>query len=234
MATPESGVRPIERHCAPFPVGTVGNLRARRLAVERDRLRERGLERLEPRIVRDDLLDARGEVERRLVVVGRDQRLELRQRLLARPVLAAALLQGPGERTGQRDQRERGGQRPPSAEHLPHWACGLATGRERGRDRDFTVGRDATGRSGRRETRLDRRDDLLADLVLQGKGVLEPPVVPLGPDVLVPRGVDELRGHADPVVDLAYASLDDVLAAELARDRPRIDLASLVGEGRLA
>lgn len=81
---------------------------------------------------------------------------------------------------------------------------------------------------------LDRRDDPVADLVLEREGVFEPPVVALGPEMLVPRRVDELRGDTHPVVDLADAALDHVLAAEFARDRPRVDVATLVGEGGLS
>ena len=80
---------------------------------------------------------------------------------------------------------------------------------------------------------MDRGDDLVADLVLERERVLEPAIVALGPDVLVPRRIDELSGHAHAVVDLAYAAFYDVLAAELARDRPGIDLAALVGGGGL-
>ena len=88
-------------------------------------------------------------------------------------------------------------------------------------------------RRARRETRFDRRDDLLADLVLQREGVRELAVVALGPEVLVGRGVDELRRHAHAIVDPAHAALDDVSAAKLARDRTGVDVASLVGKCRL-
>jgi hypothetical protein len=82
----------------------------------------------------------------------------------------------------------------------------------------------------RRDSAPYRRDDPVAYLVLKREGILELSVVTLGPDVFVPDRIDELRGHSNPVVDFADAPFDHVLAAELARDRPRIDTAPLVGE----
>ena len=43
------------------------------------------------------------------------------------------------------------------------------------------------------EVRLDRGDDALGDLVLDGEDVAQLAVVSLGPDVLAGLGVDELR-----------------------------------------
>src|SRR3954465_5757133 len=41
------------------------------------------------------------------------------------------------------------------------------------------------------EVRLERGDDALGDLVLNGEDVIEVPVVPLGPDVIARLGVNE-------------------------------------------
>ena len=171
----------------------------------------------------------------RHVVVLVDQRFELRQRLLARPPLLVALLQRPGQGTRERHERQCTRHRPPVAEQSSQDFArssgnfsGLRVVRRGGRGCGDLV------RCGARcEARVDRGDDLVADLVLERERVLEPAIVALGPDVLVLRRIDELRGHAHAVVDLAYAAFDDVLAAELARDRPRVDLAALVGGGGL-
>ena len=168
------------------------------------------------------------------MIVLADQRLELRQRLFPGPALAAALLQRPGECAGHRNERKRAGYRPPGAEDLPHHCAGS------GADFGFLetcacLARDlAGGLAAGSEARLDCGDDPVADLVLQGERVLEQAIVALGPDVLVLWRIDELGGHPHAVVDFAYAAFDDVLAAELARDRPRVDLAALVGGGGLA
>ncbi len=92
----------------PAGVGPVEHLRPVRRRVERDLRGERRLELAQHRVARRDALDFPGEIEGGRVVVGGDQRLQSRQRVLARPALLAALLQCPGEQRRHPDQcRER-------------------------------------------------------------------------------------------------------------------------------
>jgi hypothetical protein len=84
------------------------------------------------------------------------------------------------------------------------------------------------------DPRLDCRDDVVADFILELEGVLEAPVVALRPDVAVGQRVDQLHGHAHAVTRLAHAALDDVPARQLAGDGARVDTAALVGVGRLS
>ena len=71
-----------------------------------------------------------------------------------------------------------------------------------------------------RELQLQRRHDLLHDLVLQGKDVLERPVIPLRPEVIAGRGIDQLRGDPHLVVCFAYAAFQHVPHAQLSARRP--------------
>jgi hypothetical protein len=60
---------------------------------------------------------------------------------------------------------------------------------------------------------------LLADLVLDGKGILEFAIIALGPAMGAGRGVDKLGSDADAVAGAANAALQhDVARAKFGRD----------------
>ena len=84
------------------------------------------------------------------------------------------------------------------------------------------------------EMRLDRGDDLLGDVVLDGEDVLQLAVVFLGPDVLAGLGVDQLAGDADAPARRPDAALQHVAHAEFAGDLPHVHGFALVDEGRVA
>jgi hypothetical protein len=76
---------------------------------------------------------------------------------------------------------------------------------------------------------------LLADLVLDGKGILEFAIIALGPAMGAGRGVDKLGSDADAVAGAANAALQhDVARAKFGRDLPHIDGLTLVPEARVA
>ena len=66
--------------------------------------------------------------------------------------------------------------------------------------------------------RLDRRDHVPDDLVLQREQFREVAVVALGPEVMAGLGLDELSGHPDAVPRAPGAALEHVADAELAAD----------------
>ena len=77
-------------------------------------------------------------------------------------------------------------------------------------------------------------DDLLGHLVLQGKDVLEIPVITLRPHVVPRGGVDELGGDPDPIPGLANAALQDVAHAQLPAHLSGIERLALVREDGVA
>jgi hypothetical protein len=61
--------------------------------------------------------------------------------------------------------------------------------------------------------RLERADDGLGDLVLEGEQVLQLTVVALGPEVGARRCVDQLGADANALAGGAYAALQHVAHA---------------------
>src|SRR5215218_3328744 len=84
------------------------------------------------------------------------------------------------------------------------------------------------------EVRLDRRDDALGDLVLDGEEVAELAVVAVGPDVLAGLGVDELRRDPHAPASDSHAALEHVADAERLGDLAHIHGLPFVGEARVA
>src|SRR5580704_3192451 len=82
----------------------------------------------------------------------------------------------------------------------------------------------------RQEFQLERRNDRLRDLVLQGENVLEGAVVAFGPDVAISRGFDKLGGNAYPVPDLPHAAFQYVADPKLPGDQPHVDRLALKRE----
>ena len=80
------------------------------------------------------------------------------------------------------------------------------------------------------QPQLERIHDGARDLVLDREDVLELAVVGLGPEVVAVLHVDELRGDADPVADLAHAALEHRRHAELLADLPDVHLLPLERE----
>jgi len=48
--------------------------------------------------------------------------------------------------------------------------------------------------------------DRCRDLILDGKDILQPPVVLLAPHMVAVAGVDELRGDAEPIARFVHAA----------------------------
>ena len=65
---------------------------------------------------------------------------------------------------------------------------------------------------------LQRADDGLRDLVLDGEDVIEVAVEPFGPQVIARRSVDELRGDPHALPGLSDAALQHVADIQLAGD----------------
>ena len=72
------------------------------------------------------------------------------------------------------------------------------------------------------------------DLILQLEHVLEVAVVPVGPEMGIGRGIDELPGDAQPTAGAAHAPFEDVADSELPPDLADVHRPVLVGEGRVA
>ena len=84
------------------------------------------------------------------------------------------------------------------------------------------------------EVGLDGSDNVAGDLILHGEDVAQLAVVPLGPDMLASRGVDELTGDTNSPAGSPDAALEDVTDAEFLGDPADVHGSSLVGEGRVA
>jgi hypothetical protein len=78
--------------------------------------------------------------------------------------------------------------------------------------RTLDLGSDDAGRQ--------RPDNALCDLVLDGKNILKPAVVFVGPDVMTRRRVDELSGDAHAIANLAHAAFEHIAHAEFAASGP--------------
>src|SRR6266568_8635242 len=106
---------------------------------------------------------------------------------------------------------------------------------------DETPSVDALGRLVRRpdallriEMRLDGGDDVPGNLILDGEDVAQLAVVPLRPDVLARRCVNELPRHADAPTHGPDAAFEDITDRQLQGDLPHVDGSPLVIEGRVA
>ena len=86
----------------------------------------------------------------------------------------------------------------------------------------------------RRQSDLERGDDLGGHLVLDGKDVGEVAVVALRPEVPAGIGIDQLRRDPHPVAGAADAALEHGADAEFASDGADIDVLALVDEARVA
>ena len=82
--------------------------------------------------------------------------------------------------------------------------------------------------------RLDRAGDRPDDLVLQFEQVGQVAVVPLGHDVVVGVGPDQLCRNPHPMPRFPHAAFKDVARAQLLADLLDVDGLALVGEGRVA
>src|SRR6516225_8458432 len=87
---------------------------------------------------------------------------------------------------------------------------------------------------GRVEFRLDRRDHLLGDFVLEHEDVGKLAVVALGPDMGSGRGLDQLRGNSQRVAGSPHATFEDIGHAQLTADLLYVDGTALVGEAAVA
>ena len=87
---------------------------------------------------------------------------------------------------------------------------------------------------GQQEARLQRPDDALSHLVLDGEDVVEIAVVLVRPNVVAAFGVDELGGDSDAIARLAHAAFQDITNAEVGRHLAHIGRLALVGEGGVA
>ena len=85
-----------------------------------------------------------------------------------------------------------------------------------------------------RELQLQRRHDLLHDLILQGEDVLQWAVVALGPQVTAGGGVDQLRGDPHLLVRFLHAAFQHVAHAHLFPHVLHLHRFAFVGEGRVA
>ena len=65
-----------------------------------------------------------------------------------------------------------------------------------------------------RELQLQRRHDLLHDLILQRKDVLQRAVIALGPQVIAGRGIDQLRGDPHLLARFLHTAFQHVPYAQ--------------------
>ena len=84
------------------------------------------------------------------------------------------------------------------------------------------------------EFRLDRAGDRADDLVLQFEQIGQVAIVPLGHDVVVGVGPDQLRRDPHPMPRFAHAAFEHIAHAQLLADLLDVDGLALVGEGRVA
>ena len=75
-----------------------------------------------------------------------------------------------------------------------------------------------------------RPDNALCDLVLDGKNILKPAVVLVGPDVMTGRRVDELSGDAHAIPSLPHAAFEHIAHAKLAADLPNVAVAGALDD----
>ena len=80
---------------------------------------------------------------------------------------------------------------------------------------------------------LQRGDDRIRDLILDGKDVGEVAVESFGPDMASGGAVNELSVDSYPVADFADAALEDMGNTQLPRDIADIHRSALKGEGRV-
>ena len=72
------------------------------------------------------------------------------------------------------------------------------------------------------------------DLVLQREQIARIALEPLGPDMRVGRGVDQLGRDSNPLARALNAAFEHIAHAELSPDLLRADPLSLIGKGRIA
>ena len=82
--------------------------------------------------------------------------------------------------------------------------------------------------------RIDDRDNLLGDFVLNREDVFEVAVVLFRPDMMAGFRIDQLSGHANPAACLANTAFDDISRAEYFADLPYVGRAAFEGEGRIS
>ena len=78
---------------------------------------------------------------------------------------------------------------------------------------------------------LQRRHDLLYDLILQSKDFSERSVIALAPQLLILRGVDQLRRDPYLILSFTDAAFQYVLYAQFLSHVLHLDGFALVGEG---
>ncbi len=86
----------------------------------------------------------------------------------------------------------------------------------------------------RQQFQLQRFDDGLADLVLQGEDVVELAVVALGPQMAAGGPVNQLSGDPHPAAGFAHAAFQDVADAQLPGQLAHIEGLALELEGGVA
>ena len=84
------------------------------------------------------------------------------------------------------------------------------------------------------ELQLQRGHDLLHDLILQGKDVLQRSVILLGPHVVAGGGVDQLRSDPYLLVGFLHTAFQHVAHPHLVADVLHFHRLAFVGEGRIA
>lgn len=80
---------------------------------------------------------------------------------------------------------------------------------------------------------VQRHSDGARHFVLDHENVRHLPVVALRPEVCVARGVDQLRGDAHAISELAHAALEHVAGAQFPPDGLDVDRPPLVDESRI-
>ena len=68
------------------------------------------------------------------------------------------------------------------------------------------------------ELQIQRRHDLLHDLILQGKDVFEWAIVALGPEMAAGGGVNQLRDNPHLIASLLHAAFQHVAHAQFFPD----------------
>ncbi len=84
------------------------------------------------------------------------------------------------------------------------------------------------------ELQIQRRHDLLHDLILQGKDVFEGTVVALGPQMSSGGGVNQLRHNPHLIARFLYTAFQHVAHAQFFPDLLYVHCLALVGERRVA
>ena len=84
----------------------------------------------------------------------------------------------------------------------------------------------------RQQLQSERGDDVLRDIVLEGKDIREVPIEALGPEMAAGRPVGQLRGYANSASRLPHAAFQDISDLQPAGQLIDLDRPALEAEGR--